>query len=332
MAGYIRTFTTDDVPARYRGLLPRVTVAYEVYGELNAARDNAILVIHGFSSSSHVASHGAGDAPGWWEWAVGKGRSLDTDKYFIVCANNFGSCFGSSGPAEPDADGRPLGARFSPPAVADIVAAQRALQQALGITRWHAVIGGSLGGMAALQWAADYPDQVGRAVCLNAGARLSFIGQGLLGLQTEMIGAAGERGLHMSRRLATLSFLGEEYFRIRQMAEPGWSLEGFLAEEADGFAGRFNLYSYVGFIDAMRTFDLHLPAEGGGSGAKPLVYLVGCEEDVLFPPSVVEETRDRLRRLMPVDWRVVRSSFGHDAFLLDESLYAPMIAAIIEGT
>lgn len=333
MSNQAKNFTSDEVPGRYHGILPRISLTFETYGRLNAAGDNAILVVHGFSSNSHVASHHAGDTAGWWEWAVGPGRPLDTDRYFIVCANNLGSCFGSSGPASPAAaDGQPLGGRFPAPALADIVAGQRLLQEGLGIGCWYAVIGGSLGGMAALEWAAAHPGRVRRAICLNAGAMVSCIGRGLLGLQAQMIGLAGLEGLRLARRLATLSFVGEEFFRHEQRRDPAWRLEEFLAAEAEGFAARFNLHSYTGFLAAMLAFDLRPPAADGVTGDQPEVFLVGCAEDILFPPPVIAETAERFAGRAVVHTTVVSSMFGHDAFLMDEGLYAPLIGEMISHT
>ncbi|WP_145092171.1 hypothetical protein [Sporomusa sp. KB1] len=127
MVSVVKYFTTSKVPVTYSKYVTQITLAYETYGELNSAKNNALLAIYGFSGSSHVAAHSANDTPGWWEWAVGPGKPLDTNKYFIVCANNLGGCFGSTG--SPD---------ISSPSIADIVFCQQKLQEELEIDRWHA--------------------------------------------------------------------------------------------------------------------------------------------------------------------------------------------------
>lgn len=317
-----RLFSTPLAPPRYRGILAELVLAYETYGELNAAKDNAVLVIHGFSADSHVASHGAGDQPGWWEWAVGPGKPLDTDRYFLVCANNFGSCFGSSGPLTPDrATGAPLAAAFPPPSVAELVWCQRQLQDALGISRWHSVLGGSLGGMAVLEWVASEPAQLGLAVCINAGARLSATGRSLMGIQAELIRTAAQDGLRQARQLATLTYLAEEYFCQREAMEPGWRTEDWLAAEAAEYAARFDLYSYLGILQAIRSFDRQRP-ERAAPG--PRLVVAGCCRDILFPETVLAETAARFGG-GDVHLTILDSLYGHDAFLLDEAAYTPLL-------
>lgn len=317
MTDRLAFFTTNQIPAKYNNHLRRITLAYETYGILNAARDNAILIIHGFSASSHAASHNSQDVAGWWEWAVGPGKPLDTDKYFVVCSNNFGSCFGSTGPVNP------------PPAIADIVFCQRKLQEALGIVQWQAVIGGSLGGMAVLEWVTAYPENMRRAVCLNAGAKLSFIGQGLMDIQQELIRALPDKGLNLARRLADLSYVGEEFFIAHKQENPNWRLNNFLTEESAMFVDQFNGDSYMSFLQAMCSYDLTL----GDSPlcrcmSKPEVLLIGCREDILFPVWIIEETKSRLSAFTAINQEIVHSQYGHDAFLLDEILYSKILRKI----
>ena len=314
MADMPAFFTTNQIPAKYDNHLREITLAYETYGRLNAAKDNAILIIHGFSANSHVASHGSQDAPGWWEWAVGPGKPVDTDKYFVVCSNNLGSCFGSTGPVSP------------PPAIADIVFCQHKLQAELGIAQWRAVIGGSLGGMAVLEWVAAYPENVRQAVCLNAGAKLSFIGQGLMDMQQELIRSLPDKGLNLARRLADLSFVGEEFFTGQQRENPDWRLSDFLTEESATFVDQFNSDSYMSFLQAMLNYDLNLSNSSlGRCLSKPEVLLVGCKEDILFPLWIIEETKSRLSAFTGINQEIVHSRYGHDAFLLDELLYSKIL-------
>ncbi len=318
----LRTFSTDTIPARYEGIIDEVTLVYETYGQLNEARDNAILVIHGFSANSHVARHTEDDEPGWWDWAVGPGLALDTLQYFVVCANNLGSCFGSSGPTTVNKQtGQQLGSSFPFPTIADIVFCQHELQKELEIEVWRAVIGGSLGGMAALHWAASYPDKVGAAICLNAGARVSHTGYGLMSVQADMIRQEEFRGLRLARQLATLAYLDEEYFQQLAVGDPSWRLTQWLSQEADAFSMRFNPYSYLGFLHAMMDFD----CRPSPFSTQPSVMIVGCSEDKLFSPAIIQETIIRFTIGQTPETFMVHSVYGHDAFLLDDSLYAPLL-------
>ena len=323
---YICSFRASTVPVRYRGILERITLVYETYGMLNAARDNAILVVHGFSASSHVAGHHNDDSAGWWDWAVGPNHPLDSNRYFIVCANNLGSCFGSSGPTERNPlTGQPFGAGFLFPTVADITFCLYELQKELGISCWRAVIGGSLGGMVALQWAHGFPEQTKTVVCLNAGAQLSCAGAGLMDIQRDLIARGGIEGLRLARRLATLSYLDEGFFRDMQQRTPDGSVAEWLNNEAVAFADKFDPHSYQGFLFAMRQFDC---CAGKGT-ALPQVVIVGCHEDILFPPVVIQNTVDRFCAGRRPQATLLHSIYGHDSFLLDEALYAPILQKIL---
>jgi Homoserine acetyltransferase len=310
----VKLFTTSKVPLHYLQCIENITLAYETYGELNAAKDNAILVIHGFSFSSHVAAHNSKEMPGWWEWAVGAGKPIDTNEYFVVCANNFGGCFGSTGPV------------FPPPSISDMVFCQQQLQAELGIEKWHTVIGGSLGGMAVLEWVAVYPEKVRRAICLNAGIKLSFIGQGLMNIQQELVRLMSGKGLYLARSLANLSYVGEEFFQEQQLTNPNWQLKHCLQEEAGQFVKRFNSDSYLSFLQAMCGYELNLGDSPLSTYfCKPNVFLVGCVEDILFPIWVIEETQVRFGEFVEVNKIIVNSKYGHDAFLMDEKLYSEIL-------
>lgn len=321
----LQIFSTRAMPIRYQGKIDEIVLAYETYGEMSETKDNAVLIIHGFSANSHIARHDEADDPGWWEWAVGPGLPLDTDRYFIVCANNLGSCFGTSGPGTLDKKStRPIASDFPFPSIADIVFCQHELQQELGIEKWLAVIGGSLGGMAALQWVASYPGKVQTAVCLNAGARVSHTGYGMMKLQSEMIKQDTSRGLFLARQLATIAYLDEAYFQQIAGSDPAWRLSKWLESEAEAFSIEFNPYSYRGFLHAMTEFDCS-PAP---SCFTPAVVIVGCAEDKLFPPSIIQETAERFVKECSLQVIMVHSKYGHDVFLLDEPLYTPILKNI----
>ena len=334
MNKYIQLYRTACVPSGYDEVLDEAVIAYETYGQMTPEKDNAILIIHGFSGHSHVASHSPGDSEGWWEWMVGPDRILDPNRYFVVCMNNLGSCFGTSGPASINPKtGKPFGKDFPSPTISQMVWLQQKLQDELGIPRWHAVIGGSLGGMAALEWAASFPAKAARVICLNAGASLSYMGCGLVELQAELLDIAQTAGMHAARRLADLVYLSEEYFRSQKMQDSTWSMSSFLSTEADQFIRKFDFFSYRCLLDAMQQFDLRPSRDAiKDSLAQPVVSIVGCQEDILFPPHVLNETRRRFSNFRRVNSPIVSSPFGHDAFLLDTELYSRIVDTALNGT
>lgn len=333
MDKHIQLYTTACVPSGYEKVVNEMVIAYETYGQLRSGKDNAILVIHGFSVNSHVASHSPADEEGWWEWMVGPGRVLDTNRYFIVCMNNLGSCFGTTGPTSLNPKTcNPYGEDFPSPTVFQMVWLQQKLQDELGIPRWYAVIGGSLGGMAALEWGATFPEKVSRVICLNAGASLSNIGRGLVELQAELLRIAQVEGMHAARRLANIMYLSEEFFCHRLQQDPAWSLSSFLSAEVDEFIGRFNFFSYLGLLHAMQQFDLYPACKAIDTSLnKPSISIVGCQDDILFPSTVINETIRRFSPFVKVNALIVRSCFGHDAFLLDTDLYSSIVENLING-
>lgn len=330
ISSHVKYYTTEKVPTAYAGVLPQVTMAYETFGQLSQARNNAILLIHSFSYHSHAARHDANDTPGWWDWAIGPGRPFDTDKFFIVCANNFGGCYGSTGPLTLNPkDGKPFGRSFPLPTTADIVHCQRLLQQELGIGHWHAIVGGSLGGMAVLQWAASYPDSFDRAVCFHSGVKLSHIGQGLFGIQADII-RRNFQGLALAASLANVTSVTEEVFQQQAAADPQWRICDSLKRDAAGFVDQFDADSFLGFINVVQQFDLQ-PGDYpvATCASKPKLHLIGSVGDLLFPPSIIEETKSRFARYADVRERIIHSRYGHDGFLLDEPLYRSMLADLL---
>jgi len=204
-----------------------ITLAYESWGKLDARGANGVLLLHGFSGDSHAAGPaGPGHpSPGWWDGLIGPGRPIDTDRFFVVAPNALGGCQGSTGPASAAADGLPYGSRFPGLTIRDLVAAERALAEDLGIGRWHAVIGGSMGAMRALEWAIGTPDQVERLVLIAGSGYTSAEVLGLHSTQIEAIrldpdfhggdyyriAPAGPwRGLALARAIAQLSYGGEQ--------------------------------------------------------------------------------------------------------------------------
>ena len=344
---------TFDQPLRLAlgGELPSVTVAYETYGTLNAAADNAVLVCHAISGDSHVARHDADDAPGWWEVMVGPGRPIDTGRWFVICANVLGGCRGSTGPNSLDPrSGQPYGADFPTITVADMVAAQVRLVDHLGIGALRAVVGGSLGGHQAMTWAVAHPTRVRGCVALASSPRLSsqaiafdVVGRnailqdpGYRGGQYYDRGAGPATGLALARMLAHVTYLSREAMRAkfdpgrlqpREVAtafEQKFSVGSYLAYQGHKFVERFDANSYVTLSMAMDLFDLGdgveaLRATLARSTCRWLV--ASFTSDWLFP---AEQSREIVAALLaadrPVSYCNVRASGGHDAFLLEENL------------
>ena len=288
--GLVRTehFTFAEPPRELvlacgRTLGP-ITLAYETYGTLNEARDNAVLVLHALSGDAHAAGwHTPQDpAPGWWEVMIGPGKGLDTDRYFVICANIIGGCQGSTGPSSVDpATGRPYGLSFPVVTVKDMVATQRRLLDHLGIEQLLCVIGGSMGGMQVLQWVVDYPERVRLAIPVASTAQLSpqAIALNEVGRQAIMADpcwrqgdyygrALPRSGLAIARMVGHISYLSDrsmqgKFGRRLQDREgygygfaPDFAVESYLYYKGDHFVGRFDANSYLYISRAMDYFDL----------------------------------------------------------------------------
>jgi homoserine O-acetyltransferase len=361
------TFATDRGFALESGAaLTDVTLAYETVGELSPAADNAVLICHAWTGDSHVAGpaergHGA---PGWWSDVVGPGLAIDTDRWFVVCANVLGGCQGSTGPASPHpADGTPYGSRFPVITIRDMVRAQARLADHLGIGAWHAVVGGSMGGMQALEWAVMYPDRV-RAVlpiatCMQASAQQ--IAWGAIGRRAVALDPAwrggdyydapdGEGpvdGLAIARMVAQVTFRSENVFTDRfgrdlaDRARHGdtfglwqqFEVERYLEYHGTKLVRRFDANSYLVIGKAM---DLHDVARGRGSvGAamgrvKARALTIGINSDLLYPPYQQEHIHAVLQANgSPSDYVEVDSPHGHDAFLINVDQIAPPIAKFL---
>lgn len=360
-AGLMPTVEADytfanDVPFRLAGgdSLRPVTLRYALYGELNDARDNAILVCHALSGSARV-----GD---WWPQLFGAESLFDTQRYCVIGINAIGSHYGSTGPSSenPDQPGETYGVAFPLFTVGDIVRSQARLLDYLGIKRLHGVVGGSIGGMQALRWAVDFPDRVGTCVAIGA-APLSAMGLALNHLQRQAIrndpmwleGRYGRdaqpvKGLALARAIAMCSYKSALLFDERFARRPDRSGEdphgamagrfdvaGYLDYQGAIFAKRFDANSYLLLSKAMDNFDL---ARGYESEAEALrrisarLLLVGISSDWLFPASDVNALAERARGA-GVDARYVEleSSHGHDGFLADAALLATLVRPHMAG-
>lgn len=344
------------------GVLPQVTVAYETWGKLNAAGDNAVLVCHALSGDSHVARHDGEDSPGWWDLVVGPGKAIDTSRYFVICPNMLGSCRGTTGPnsANPET-GRPYGADFPLVTVGDMVAVQRQLLDHLGIDKLLAVVGGSLGGMQALTWATRLPDRVRGCAAIATTPRLSSQALAFDVVARNAIlrdpdfhdGQYYDRdtgpdvGLAIARMLGHITYLSRESmaekfdpsrFEPRNIPtefEKEFSVGSYLAYQGHKFVERFDANSYVTLSMAMDQFDLGgdraaLAETLGASRCRWLV--ISFTSDWLFPPFQSRAMVDAMITTgRPVSYCNVTSLGGHDAFLLEDELaiYGKLIESFL---
>ncbi|WP_169077885.1 homoserine O-acetyltransferase MetX [Microcella alkalica] len=340
--------------------LPHVRLAYETWGELNADASNAVLVCHALTGDSHLAGRAGRGHPtaGWWGGIVGPGLAIDSDRFFVVAPNMLGGCQGSTGPSSFSPDGTEWGSRFPYLTVRDQVAAQRMLADALGIERFFAVIGGSMGGMHALEWAATHPERVARLAVLAAPAISSADQIALNSVQLEAIRmdpafrggdyydeAEGPyRGLALARRMALLNYrspdeLNERFERSWQgvldpLGQGGrFAVESYLDFHGNKFTRRFDANSYVRLVEAMTSHDV---SRGRGSLADALgrvtatSLVLGIDTDRLFPVEQQQAIAAHLPSTIHGSEAVVISSpFGHDAFLIEDDLVGPHLAALL---
>ncbi|HET7679714.1 MAG TPA: homoserine O-acetyltransferase [Xanthobacteraceae bacterium] len=335
-------------------------IAYKTYGALNAQRSNAVMICHALTGDQHVASiHPVTGKPGWWETMVGPGRPIDTERYFVICANVMGACMGTSGPSSINpVTGDPWGLDFPVITIRDMVRAQAMLLDAMGIETLFAVAGGSMGGMQVLQWAASYPQRVFAALPLACATRHSAqnIAFHEVGRQAVMAdpewrqgrylleGTNPRRGLAVARMGAHITYLSDAALhrkfgrRLQDRSNPTFSfdadfeVESYLRHQGSSFVERFDANSYLYLTRAMDYFDL--AADYGGvlanafRGAQTRFCVVSFTSDWLFPTS---DSRAIVHALNAGGARVsfaeITTDKGHDAFLLDE----PELFAIVRG-
>jgi homoserine O-acetyltransferase len=351
-----------DQPLRLRSgaELPAFDIAYETYGTLNAARSNAVLVCHALNASHHVAGFYESDPGnvGWWDNLVGPGKPLDTRRFFVVGSNYLGSCFGSTGPASINpATGKPWGADFPVVTIEDWVEAQARLADHLGIERFAAAIGGSLGAMQALQWTLSYPERIRHSIVVAAAARLTpqNIAFNEVARQAIMTdpdfhgghyydkGVVPTRGLRIARMLGHITYLSgeamaEKFGRLLRRGTPGFDfnidfeIESYLRYQGDKFSTYFDANTYLRITKALDYFDP--AADYGGdltaalARAKAAFLVVSFNSDWRFPPP---RSREIVRALLDnrriVSYLEIAAPGGHDAFLLEDPRYHAALRA-----
>jgi homoserine O-acetyltransferase len=336
------------------------TVAYMTYGQLNPARSNAILICHALTGDQFVASeHPVTGKPGWWSTMVGPGKPVDTDRFFVICANVIGGCMGSTGPADVDpTTGRTFGLSFPLVTIRDMVRAQAMLLDHLGIDTLLAVIGGSMGGMQALQWAASFPERVRAVIPIACAAyhsaqNIAFheVGRQAImadpdwrGGEYQLFGTRPAKGLAVARMAAHITYLSEtalqrKFGRNLQNREalsfkfaPDFQIESYLHHQGASFVDRFDANSYLYITRAMDYFDL--AEEAGGQLANAFrpsntrFCIISFTSDWLFPTADNKDVAHALNAVAAnVSFVEIKTDKGHDAFLLDE----PEMFATVRG-
>ncbi len=332
------------------GALSEVTLSYETWGELNAAGDNAVLIVHALTGDSHAAGEPCDEyrKGGWWEPVIGPGRAIDTDRYFVVCSNVLGGCSGSTGPASEDPEsGRPYATRFPIITIRDIVRAQRRLLDGLGVRRLALVIGGSIGGQQALEWAVEFPDFVERTVPIAANGALGPQGLGMSELGRRAImsdpdwqggdyygtGRSPDAGLAIARMAGMMTYQSAagqwERFGRRKAGRPAlfeefggrFEIESYLHYQGNDLVGRFDANSYLYLLRAMDLYDVaagYDSPEEAYSRIEAEVLFVGITSDWLFPAPEVRASAETARKAgAEAHYAEIDTLSGHDAFLKD---------------
>ena len=361
------SFGDTDAPMALEGgaTLGPITLAFETCGTLNADKSNAILVLHALSGDSHMAGYYKPEdpKPGWWDIMVGPGKGIDTDKYFVICSNILGSCAGSTGPASINpATGTPYGTDFPMITVGDMVTAQKALIDHLGIQRLHALIGGSVGGMQVLEWTVRYPDMVAAAVPLATTSRHSALAIAFNEVARQSIMAdpnwnngdyydksKPDMGLAIARMIGHITYLSDESMRMkfgRRLQNKSalsfefgaeFQVESYLQYQGNKFIERFDANSFLYITKAADYFDL---AREYGKGslvnaferAKAKFLVVSYTSDWLYPTYQSKEMVKAMKKNnLDVSFCEIDAQWGHDAFLLPDQRLDSLISGFLKG-
>ena len=342
-------------------VLEEYTLVYETYGTLKADRSNAVLVCHALSGNHHAAGyHSEADAkPGWWETMIGPGKPIDTNRFYVVSPNNIGGCDGSTGPSSiSQSSGKPWGSLFPQVTVEDWVETQKRLAEYLGISHWAAVIGGSLGGMQALEWSVRYPSWLSHCAVFAAAPGLTAQNIAFNEIARQAIFSdpqwrqgdyalsetVPEQGMALARMVGHLTYMSADRMsdkfgrELRHGSfdpnddEPIFQVESYLRYQGSQFAGRFDANTYVIMTRALDRFDLAARAEGNLaealSTATAEFLVVSFSSDWRFAPSRSREiTNALLASGKKVTYADIESDAGHDGFLLEDSDYMALVSA-----
>lgn len=344
-----------------------VTLAYETYGELNQRRDNAILIAHAFSGDSHAAGHypddGKDDKPGWWDFMIGPGKGIDTDKFFVICPNILGSCMGSTGPGSVNPEtGSPYALDFPMLTIEDMVVAQKRLIDHLGIDCLRAIIGGSVGGMQVLQWCASYPEMVQAAIPIATTMRHSALAIAFneIARQSIMVDPHWENGnyyqgkrpgtgLAVARMIGHVTYLSDQAMRRkfgRRLQDKesfsygfggDFQVESYLRHQGSKFVNRFDANSLLYITKAADYFDIGEKMSAGGPlKGEPehrIKYLViSYSSDWLYPTYQAKELVQTLKRVgQNVSFCEIEADCGHDAFLIPDKRLSNLLRGFLDG-
>jgi homoserine O-acetyltransferase len=342
--------------------LSQVTLAYESWGELSTDADNAIIIFTGLSPSAHAASSPSDSSPGWWEFMIGPGKAIDTDRFFVVCANSLGGCYGSTGPGSVNPEtGQSYGADFPDVTVEDIASSGYYLMRELGVRKLHAAVGSSMGGMSSIAYAMQYPGAIKYVISISAATRALPLTIALRSLQREIIrsdpawnqGRYGDDskplvGMSLARKLGLVSYRAADEWnskfdrsrlpadkRSGKRFEHEFEIENYLEYNAQKFIHSFDPNSYLYLSRAMDWFDI---AEHGISledGMSKLdverALVIGVTTDILFPSRQQKEIADLMQATgTEVDYVEIDSVNGHDAFLIDDEHFTPVVKKFLD--
>ena len=340
-----------------------ITVAYETYGELNADKSNAILVLHALSGDAHAAGYHSQEdkKPGWWDDMIGPGKSFDTNKYFVVSSNFLGGCKGTTGPSSINPEtGKPYGINFPVITIEDMVKVQKKLIDSFGIEKLLSVAGGSMGGMQALAWAIAYPDTVQSSIVIASASKLSAQNIAFNEVGRNAIisdpnwnngnyydGESPDRGLALARMIGHITYLSEESMhqkfgrRLQDKTKPDFNfdidfqVESYLRYQGQAFVDRFDANSYLFISKAMDYFDLqgkYGSLAHAFKDSKSKFLFITFSTDWLFPP---EELKNTARTLMSLEKEItycnIDAPHGHDSFLLETEYQTRIITNFLKG-
>ncbi len=355
---------SDPLTLKSGAVLPQYDLVYETYGTLNADKSNAVLICHALSGNHHLAGkYRAEDKyPGWWDNLIGPGRPLDTNRFFVIGLNNLGGCHGSSGPASLNpATNQPWGSQFPVLTVEDWVTSQTRLADHLGIKQLAAIIGGSLGGMQALQWTLSYPNRVRHALVIAAAPNLTAQNVAFNEVARQAIitdpefhggdyykhGTVPRRGLRIARMLGHITYLSDDAMgakfgrKLRDGAikygfDVEFEMESYLRYQGDKFAGEFDANTYLRMTRALDYFDPALDYDGDLSAAlaraKANFLVVSFTSDWRFSPARSREiVKALLDNELAVSYAEVTAAHGHDAFLMKDSHYHDILRTYLQN-
>ena len=355
MARHLNLYKLNNFTMRHGAILDGATLAYETWGNLNDSKDNAILVLTGLSTDSHAASHDENDLDGWWEYMIGAGKAVDTDKWFVICVSSLGSCKGSTGPCSPEPLSKsPYKFSFPELTLEDIASSSFEVVQSLGIKKLACIIGPSMGGMSALALILQHPNATKHMINIAAGCYSHPFSTAIRSLQREAIlndvnfqggNYSSEQwptqGMKQARKIGMLSYRSAQEWKerfprsLRQRPSRPFGIEfpveSYLEYHAEKFVHQFDPVSYIYLSRAMDWFDAYDYSQSEKHNPFDKIKLesalvIGAQTDFLFPPEQQHEIAALLNQVScPTQLEITKSIQGHDAFLVDKSNYSALI-------